>query len=834
MAKAGFYYTPTDDSEDMVNCPYCLIGLDGWEPKDDPLYVKHTRSRLTMCRKEHKSRTPTCPFFVGLHSSLPASNASSPVKSVVSEPTTTTRSLRNSAIELDDHPTPPSKQPQNKRRIKRQSTVEDDDPEIFSSVESPPPSKRRKSTRAPSESTQTTKPPPPPVVDPAPTVRHTPSKRKSGRVTSNSRKPRKSTVNIDSATETTDEIDPTPVSNRRVTRSGLTLPPLEDDAVETQDVSKDKAPVKSKGKHARTKSRNVSALSRIVSEIDKTPSRRATRTTQTVETVDPTPEPLVEEQEEIPRKKRGRLVKAPDVDEEEDTLATIPPKTTTRRTRQSTAPETVDVDDEPSEQEVTAKQPKALVVPKRKRASTRTTRTVSAAPVEELPDIEESEPEVIPNPHTRTSGRVPPVIENPDTKGEEESEPADPEPEEPLPAPPRRGRKPTRGRAKSTNTVRNSTISNPPEDPLPAPSKPTRGGARTVSKRNISAVYPEPEVTSPPAKRKASGLRSVQKLPTPSSEEGISSDEDDVFEDSKSIFSDIDDIPVRGTKSSRRGRGKTTTQLRTSRSRPLTSEERETEDGAPSTIYHSADDYQSSPTQSSSGVTGKSKREMVDNAKKELQEEIWREKVANGEIGMGGSSEDDEKENAAEEKGKKPTRTVRGKGSKGRGGAKAKSNGKKRGKLVTQAEVSEEDDPDDGDQSIGESHALVVKAMISPLRPGPLVPVPSEDEEDRTSDASSAAAAEDRLVPIVNGHVTPVQSPKRKVLNWTPAKIEEVVSAPVPNGVLAEEEEDMTVEQWMRWVINDEVNRLEEECEKLVRNLEREGDRARRLLENLV
>ena len=39
MAKAGFYYTPTDDSEDMVNCPYCLIGLDGWEPKDDPLYI---------------------------------------------------------------------------------------------------------------------------------------------------------------------------------------------------------------------------------------------------------------------------------------------------------------------------------------------------------------------------------------------------------------------------------------------------------------------------------------------------------------------------------------------------------------------------------------------------------------------------------------------------------------------------------------------------------------------------------------------------------------------------------------------------------------------------
>jgi len=47
MARAGFYYTPTDDSEDMVNCPYCLIGLDGWEPKDDPLYIQ-VWGKLTM------------------------------------------------------------------------------------------------------------------------------------------------------------------------------------------------------------------------------------------------------------------------------------------------------------------------------------------------------------------------------------------------------------------------------------------------------------------------------------------------------------------------------------------------------------------------------------------------------------------------------------------------------------------------------------------------------------------------------------------------------------------------------------------------------------------
>ena len=52
MAKAGFHYTPTPESDDMVTCVYCGLGLDGWEPKDDPV-------------KEHKKRTPDCTLFVG-------------------------------------------------------------------------------------------------------------------------------------------------------------------------------------------------------------------------------------------------------------------------------------------------------------------------------------------------------------------------------------------------------------------------------------------------------------------------------------------------------------------------------------------------------------------------------------------------------------------------------------------------------------------------------------------------------------------------------------------------------------------------------------------------
>ncbi|KAI3643650.1 hypothetical protein MP228_009814 [Amoeboaphelidium protococcarum] len=59
LAKAGFYYAPTDMPDDgdedniadMAQCPECLLALDGWEKDDDPM-------------KEHKKRAPNCPFFL--------------------------------------------------------------------------------------------------------------------------------------------------------------------------------------------------------------------------------------------------------------------------------------------------------------------------------------------------------------------------------------------------------------------------------------------------------------------------------------------------------------------------------------------------------------------------------------------------------------------------------------------------------------------------------------------------------------------------------------------------------------------------------------------------
>ena len=39
MVDAGWYYCPTTESDDFVKCPYCQLSLDGWEPKDKPLWV---------------------------------------------------------------------------------------------------------------------------------------------------------------------------------------------------------------------------------------------------------------------------------------------------------------------------------------------------------------------------------------------------------------------------------------------------------------------------------------------------------------------------------------------------------------------------------------------------------------------------------------------------------------------------------------------------------------------------------------------------------------------------------------------------------------------------
>lgn len=50
LAKAGFYYAPSNDAEDTAVCGFCQLTLDRWEPRDSPV-------------NEHRERHPNCLFF---------------------------------------------------------------------------------------------------------------------------------------------------------------------------------------------------------------------------------------------------------------------------------------------------------------------------------------------------------------------------------------------------------------------------------------------------------------------------------------------------------------------------------------------------------------------------------------------------------------------------------------------------------------------------------------------------------------------------------------------------------------------------------------------------
>ncbi|KAB5577973.1 hypothetical protein GE09DRAFT_1214186 [Coniochaeta sp. 2T2.1] len=54
LVEGGWYYSPTDESDDMATCAYCQLALDGWEAGDKPI-------------DEHHKRSPDCAFFQMIH-----------------------------------------------------------------------------------------------------------------------------------------------------------------------------------------------------------------------------------------------------------------------------------------------------------------------------------------------------------------------------------------------------------------------------------------------------------------------------------------------------------------------------------------------------------------------------------------------------------------------------------------------------------------------------------------------------------------------------------------------------------------------------------------------
>jgi len=98
MVRSGWCYSPLPEADDCVNCFYCGLSLDGWEPKDDPW-------------QEHRRRAPECHFFTLIEDSAktgkPRSKKGSTsrtlkVARLSTQSNVTTTSERPSMISVDD------------------------------------------------------------------------------------------------------------------------------------------------------------------------------------------------------------------------------------------------------------------------------------------------------------------------------------------------------------------------------------------------------------------------------------------------------------------------------------------------------------------------------------------------------------------------------------------------------------------------------------------------------------------------------------------------------------------------------------------------------------
>ncbi|KAE8143373.1 hypothetical protein BDV38DRAFT_66504 [Aspergillus pseudotamarii] len=91
MVDGGWYFCPTEESNDLASCAYCKLSLDGWEPKDDPF-------------DEHYRRSADCSFFVFAQPSGKKGKGSRSKKARTSKASRlSTQSTASEAIsELDD------------------------------------------------------------------------------------------------------------------------------------------------------------------------------------------------------------------------------------------------------------------------------------------------------------------------------------------------------------------------------------------------------------------------------------------------------------------------------------------------------------------------------------------------------------------------------------------------------------------------------------------------------------------------------------------------------------------------------------------------------------
>ncbi|KAF7588519.1 hypothetical protein BBP40_005546 [Aspergillus hancockii] len=57
MVDGGWYFCPTEESNDLASCAYCKLSLDGWEPKDDPFTASQPGTKSKSTKKSSKAKS---------------------------------------------------------------------------------------------------------------------------------------------------------------------------------------------------------------------------------------------------------------------------------------------------------------------------------------------------------------------------------------------------------------------------------------------------------------------------------------------------------------------------------------------------------------------------------------------------------------------------------------------------------------------------------------------------------------------------------------------------------------------------------------------------------
>ncbi|KAE8153922.1 hypothetical protein BDV25DRAFT_10004 [Aspergillus avenaceus] len=169
MVDGGWYFCPTEESNDLASCAYCKLSLDGWEPKDDPF-------------DEHYRRSADCSFFVFAQPAgkkAKASRAKKPRTSKVSR--LSTQSTASEIVpefgDQIDQPTEPqpmtkSKTTKKTSKAKSKKSKKDEVPETDNQMDidpadssQPEPAKTKRATRGKKRTSDQVERDPVPVLD---------------------------------------------------------------------------------------------------------------------------------------------------------------------------------------------------------------------------------------------------------------------------------------------------------------------------------------------------------------------------------------------------------------------------------------------------------------------------------------------------------------------------------------------------------------------------------------------------------------------------------------------------------------------------------------------